>query len=485
MARKARKSRAGLERWKQFVECLRLMNFAFTNVRLYPPTHASVNETLASLHAGLAKLLEEQDDVGYGFMDEMLYIEGAMSLEETQKNEMLVERFQRCRVKYLTIEKGVVRDDLLKFFVSLNDESKKGQPLPPSEVIAKAGVEHMHVVEAEVDDLESKSKLTKRKTLLDWYDRACGVVKDVQGQLFKGAEADLKPLYRVADDLMATVRTKGWDPLPLVARLGAAPDPHVGHAVDVAMLCCSLGELHGLNSGQLQTLCAAAFLHDMGRCIIPPDWSKSQAPLSLFERSVVHQHSTWGFLLLARCGEIPPALAILAGRHHDGASPAHADGYKPDVFQKILHAADVYDLAAVSDRRYWRQHRPDRILRHMLRRGGKAADAAVSKLLTRMAGLYPVGCLVGLDDGRIGVVVRSNPSHPGRPKVCVLGEDGPLADNAPEGTEAPPVVVDCLDPDSTGLSFARNVTSVLGTDKDPEARAWLERKREYLVSYGV
>ncbi|TBR22225.1 hypothetical protein EPO15_08475 [bacterium] len=485
MARKARQSRAGLERWKQFVECLRLMNFAFTNVRLYPPTHASVTETLTTLHGGLAKLLEEQDDVGYGFMESILYIEGAMSLEETQKNEMLVERFSRCRVKYLTIEKGVGRDDLLKFFVSLNDESKKNAADPPSEVIQRAGVGHMHVVEAEVDDLESKSRLTRKKTLLDWYERACGVVQEVQVQLFKTPSADLKPLYRVADDLMATVRTKGWDPLPLVARLGAAPDPHVGHAVNVAMHCCALGELHGLNSGQLQTLCAAAFLHDMGRCIIPPDWSKNHAPLSLFERSVVHQHASWGFLLLARCGDIPPQLAVLAGRHHDDPRAAHPDGYRADVFQKILHTADVYDLAQFSDRRYWRQHRPDRVLRHILRRSGASADGAVAKLLTRMAGLYPVGSLVALDDGRRGVVVRSNPNHPGRPRVCVLGEEGSLPDNAPEGTEAPPVVVDCLDPDSTGLSFARNVAGILGTDKDPEARAWLERKKDYLVSYGV
>ncbi|MBI3298092.1 MAG: HD domain-containing protein [Elusimicrobia bacterium] len=485
MARKARKSRAGLERWKNFVECLRLMNFAFTNVRLYPPAHASVTETLTALQAGLASLLEEQEDVGYGFMDEMLYVEGAMSLEETQKNEMLVERFARCRVKYLTIEKGIERADLLKFFVALNDESKKSQADPPSEVIARAGVEHMHVVEAEVADTESKSKLARRKTLLDWYERACGVVKDVQAQLFKGPAADLRPLYRVADDLMATVRTKGFEPLPLVARLGAAPDPHIGHAVNVAMLCCSLGELHGLNSGQLQTLCAAAFLHDMGRCVIPPEWTKTGAPLSLFERSVVHQHASWGFLLLARCPEVPPQLAVLAGRHHDDPCAARTDGYASDVFHRILHAADVYDLATFSDARYWRKHRPDRILRHIMRRRAVTADAAVVKLLGRLVGWYPVGALVSLDDGRRGVVVRSNPTHPGRPKVCLLGEEGALPEGAPEGFEAPPVVVDCLDPDAGGLGFAHGVAAVLGTDTDPEARAWLERKKDYLVGYGI
>lgn len=485
MARRARQSRAGLERWKQFVECLRLMNFAFNNVRLYPPTHAEVTAVLNRLLEGLSKLLEEQDDVGYGFMEEMLYIEGAMSIEETAQNAMLVERFSRCRVEYLTIGRGVTKDDLLKFFVAFNDESKKNSAGPPGEVLARAAVEHMHVVEAEVDSAESKSKLARRRTLLDWYERACGIVKEVQGQLFKGASADLKPLYHVADDLMATVRTKGYDPFPLLAHLGTAPDPHTGHAVNVAMLCCSLGELYGLNSGQLQTLCTAAFLHDLGRCIVPPEWVRHSAPLSLFERAVVHQHSSWGFLLLARCPEIPPQIAVLAGRHHEGPMRAAADGYVPDVFHRILHMADAYDLAVFSDRRYWRKHRPDRVLRSILRRRGEVYDPALAKLLVRLVGWQPVGSLVELEDGRRGVVVRSNPAHPARPKVGLLGEDGPLPADAPEGSVPPPVIVDCLEADASGLSFAGAVKALLGGPDHPEARAWLDAKKEYLVSYGL
>ena len=485
MARRARKSRAGLERWKSFVECLRLMNFVFNNVRLYPPTHAEVSSVLNRLFEGVTALLSEADDIGFGFMDEMLYIEGSMSLEETAQNQMLVERFQRCRVEYLTVARGVTRDDLLKFFIALNEESKKPAADPPMEVLGRAGVSHIHIVEAEVDDVESKSKLAKRKTLLDWYERACGVVAEATGQLFKSPQADLKPVYRLADELMATVRTKGYDPLPLVTRLGRAPDPHTGHAVNTAMLCCSLGELHGLNSGQLQTLCVAAFLHDLGRCIIPPEWTANQAPLTLFERAVVHQHASWSMLLLSRCPDIPLQVAVLGGRHHEDPGRAHPDGYAPDSFHRILHAADLYDLSQFSDRRYWRKHRSDRILRSLLRRRGTAIEPALAKLLVRLVGYYPVGSTVELSDGRKGVVVRSNAAHPGRPKVCVIGEESAAEEGSPLEGELPPVVVDCLDPDPSGLSFAREVRSVLGGPEMPEAAAWLQRKKEYLVSYSV
>jgi len=181
MARRVRKSRAGLERWNQFVQILRDMNFAFNNVRIYPPTHTEVNQVISRLHAALVPLTEELEDVGFGFMDDMLYIEGAMSIDETKKNEMLVERFSKCRVKYMTIMKGVRKEDLLKFFIAITEEAKKDAIGPPAEAVAAKGVEHIHIVEAEVDDVASKSKLARRKTLLDWYRKAVETLQLIHG----------------------------------------------------------------------------------------------------------------------------------------------------------------------------------------------------------------------------------------------------------------------------------------------------------------
>ncbi|MBI2361810.1 MAG: hypothetical protein HYV15_00280 [Elusimicrobia bacterium] len=96
-----------------------------------------------------------------------------------------------------------------------------------------------------------------------------------------------------------------------------------------------------------------------------------------------------------------------------------------------------------------------------------------------------MGSTVELSDGRRGVVVRSNETHPGRPKVCIFGEEGAAEAGAPDDAELPPVIVDCLDPDPSGLSFAREVKTVLGGPRLPETAAWLRRKKDYLVSYSV
>ncbi|MFA5141227.1 MAG: HD domain-containing protein [Elusimicrobiota bacterium] len=475
MARRARQSRAGLERFKHLVSLLREMNFAFNNIRLYPPTHTEVSGAVSRLHEGLAPVLQDQDDVGFGFMDEMLYVEGAMSIEETSNNQMLVDRFTRCRVKYLTIGRGVTREELLTFFTLMNAEAVKPTEEPPGDILARGGVKTIHVVEADVDDLASKSKLTRRRTLFDWYEKSVGTLKAVHDQLLKNPQAELKPLYRMVDDMAATMRSKGHEPFLLLPALGRGLDPHMTHALNACIYSCAIGDFYGLNSGQIQTLCVAACVHDTGRCIIPAEWASDPSPLTLFERAVVHQHSSWGFLLLLRQEEVPPAVALLAARHHDPATAKAPEGsYSPDTLHRILHLADAYDLAAFSDRYYWRKHRQDRVLKRILRRRSETYDPTLVKLLVQCVGYFPPGTLVRLADGRRAIVVRPNPEHVARPKVyCFEASD--------KDPEAPPEIVDLAQTDPSGLAFASSVAGVF-EDRTLDARAILDKKKEFLLA---
>jgi hypothetical protein len=176
-------------------------------------------------------------------MDEMLYVEGAMSIEETANNQMLVDRFTRCRVKYLTIARGVTREELLTFFTLMNAEATKPTQEPPGDILARGGLKTIHAVEADVDDVASKSKLTRRRTLLDWYEKSMGTLKAVHDSVLKNPQADLKPLYRLVDDMTATMRTKGHEPFLLLPILGQKLDPHMTHALNVCIYSCTLAEV--------------------------------------------------------------------------------------------------------------------------------------------------------------------------------------------------------------------------------------------------
>jgi hypothetical protein len=98
---------------------------------------------------------------------------------------------------------------------------------------------------------------------------------------------------------------------------------------------------------------------------------------------------------------------------------------RPDLFSRIVTIADVYD--ALTTQRPWRNaFMPDEALGMMTREAGKRFDPTLMKVFINTLGLYPVGTLVRLDSGELGVVIYSGGEGErlSRPIISLLGGDG-------------------------------------------------------------
>jgi hypothetical protein len=106
-------------------------------------------------------------------------------------------------------------------------------------------------------------------------------------------------------------------------------------------------------------------------------------------------------------------------------------GYPPlylkkrvSLFGRILHIADFYD--AVTSPRVYRSFglSPDQALNHMLKRAGTDFDPVLTKVFALMMGVYPVGTLVELDTGELGLVL-DYPTNSGcvYPRIILLEKD--------------------------------------------------------------
>jgi len=95
------------------------------------------------------------------------------------------------------------------------------------------------------------------------------------------------------------------------------------------------------------------------------------------------------------------------------------------LFGRILAIADVYD--AMTSPRVYRSRliSPDRALGLMLKGAGKDFDPILLKVFINMLGIYPIGTLLRLDTGEVGLVNGTpGESHRGRPPVLLLASDG-------------------------------------------------------------
>jgi HD-GYP domain-containing protein (c-di-GMP phosphodiesterase class II)/DNA-binding CsgD family transcriptional regulator len=198
-------------------------------------------------------------------------------------------------------------------------------------------------------------------------------------------DPELVPAFLAAqDDVLAPLA----DHDAIAAALGAEPEPHVtvpfgsvgrlaavlarvvdlkspwliGHSEHVARLTTDAGRLAGLPAADLETLAAAALLHDLGRVGVPSGVWDRPGPLGVADTERVRMHTYWTRLVLDRVAALAP-LAPIASAHHERCD---ASGYHRGVpagdlpeAARILAAADVF--AALTEPRPHRQaHARDR-----------------------------------------------------------------------------------------------------------------------------
>ena len=174
--------------------------------------------------------------------------------------------------------------------------------------------------------------------------------------------------------------------------------------------------------------------------VVPLNLLAKAEPLTADERRVIESHPKYGAeLLLWRFPTIAGPLAAAVATHHERADgtgyPNGLTGSDLPALGRLLRVADVY--AALSEER---PHRPaadprSALTELLLLAEQGQIDRDFAEYLLNLA-FYPVGTVVELTDGRVGVVVanhsnRLDPRSPGRPVVAILAEaDGTLLPRA-------------------------------------------------------
>ncbi|HEY4554833.1 MAG TPA: HD domain-containing phosphohydrolase [Lysobacter sp.] len=134
-------------------------------------------------------------------------------------------------------------------------------------------------------------------------------------------------------------------------------DPLTGaHSGRVERLALSLGKSCGLDGRQLETLRAAARLHDIGKIGVPDAILLKPGRLDADERAIIEQHPVIGQRICEAIDHRDATEIALAVRHHHeqwagGGYPDRIKGEEIPVFSRLIAIADVFD-AMTSHRVY-------------------------------------------------------------------------------------------------------------------------------------
>lgn len=238
----------------------------------------------------------------------------------------------------------------------------------------------------------------------------------------KGKAVNIPLAEKVVDNMVESV-IRNPDALVCLSQLKDVSEYTALHSVRTCVLALTFGRHLVLSKDELKILGIGALLHDIGMAKLPATILDKPGGLTVEEFELMTQHVPWGLEILKRSGGVPPAaLEILEQHHerHDGSG--YVRKLKGDLIGyvgAICAIVDVYD-AITSQRVYRGPVSADDALKRMYEWRHKDFHAELVQEFIKCMGIYPIGSLVELSTGGVGVVITINRARRLKPKVVLL-----------------------------------------------------------------
>ena len=278
-------------------------------------------------------------------------------------------------------------------------------------------------MDAVAADQENKVVKTAERA----YAGSLTSLKEVIGKVSDNRPTGIRKTMRVVQKTVDLVIDKRSILLKL-STLRDHDDYTYTHSVNVSILAICLGQHIGLTKNTLETLGICGLFHDLGKVDIPLKILNKQGKLTEHEFKVIQKHSLNSVRHIAKIRaprELKSKIMLAPFEHHlkyDLSGYPRSWRSEPvSLFGRILTIVDVFD--AITSARVYRSKAisPDQALRMMSESAGKDFDPILLKAFINMLGIYPVGTLVELNTGELGLVSENPEQSDGaHPLVTIL-----------------------------------------------------------------
>lgn len=306
--------------------------------------------------------------------------------------------FQR-RVKTLEEEDEEIRQKVQALANVKDDALAKRKPYPDNVTF-----------EDELNrakDIESEAREIMHKTVSD---------------VVRGENIDLQVATKAVGKMVDSI-IRNPDALVCLSQLKDVNEYTALHSIRTAIIALAFGRHLALSRDELGVVGMGALLHDVGMARLPKEILEKPGGLTTDEFQTMSNHVKWGIEILQHSGGVPQGVIEMVAQHHERGD---GSGYPTKLTAKTITPAgaiagivDVYD-AITSDRNYSGGLSAEDALKRMYEWRKKDFKPQMVEEFIKCMGIFPIGSLVELSTGAIGVVVTINRARRLKPKVALV-----------------------------------------------------------------
>ena len=393
------------------------------NATVYPAAHPFLLASADQFLDRIKELLVSRKEVAFYLVGGELFFE-THSVPIDQSLSMLMEQFTARDVGGIIFKPGITCEEIVKFSYLMNkDAAYFSEQGGFTTVIAKEQIVHIDLHRVILVDKKfgSAIKEAKKKSSEVFLD-ALETVQEIVQSVHLEKAVNMKKVSAVVHSMVDNI-LENRDALMGLTTIKMYDEYTFAHSVNVAVLSIAQGTFLSFEKPQIAALGIAGMMHDIGKVNVPLEVINKPDKLTDEEWELVKRHPIEGALILSEVPAMTRLAMVAAFEHHQHGDirgyPRMDDRVQQHPFSQIVAIADSYD-AIIAARVYYKVPTPpDKGIRIMLSKRGTAFDSVLVKAFVNMIGIYPVGTLLKLDSGEIGIVMHQTRDLM-RPRVLLL-----------------------------------------------------------------
>jgi|GEM_PF-198759 len=308
-----------------------------------------------------------------------------------------------------------------------NDE--KLTPEKRKELLAKA----LKLYTKDISEIEKNVKETKKTQedlsikLIKSYNDFTKRLNELFFDIRKGSIVSHNAVEQLTQDIINLVKSNKYELLSFIYNYSDENIPYlVMHSINVTIYSAVIGIALEYPSFKLNQLVKGTLFHDCGMLTINQEILQKEGKLTNEEFNIIRQHPIIGNKLLNQKLGFTSEVANIALEHHEryngSGYPYGLKGDEISNFGKVVAIADSYD-AMTQKRSYKSKYMSSIAIKNVLLAAKNLYDPNILRTFLSIMSIYPIGSLVQLNNGAIGLIIRSNPKLPLRPVVKIIMDE--------------------------------------------------------------